>query len=63
MSQKYYIVDYGKDMVKIAEAVMDDLKNRNHRTIIYLTDMPDYLMVQEINELQFLIHGSDQSEN
>ncbi len=63
MSQKYYIVDYGKDMVTIAEGIMEGLKDENHRTLIYLTDMPDFLMVQEVNELQFLVHGSDMSEN
>ena len=56
MSQKYYIVDYGKDMVSIAEVVMDSLKSNDHKTVVYLTDLPEYLMVQEVNELQYLIH-------
>ena len=63
MSNKYYIVDYGKDMVELAQVAMNYLNSKNYNVIVYLTDLPDHLMISEVNELQFLIHGNSYSEN
>jgi len=59
----YYIVDYGKDTLKIAEVVMQHLHDNNHHTVVYLTDLDNAFMVQEVSEDDFLEHFSIVNEN
>ena len=56
MESKYYVVDYGKDMVELAELVMANLKEKGHHKIVYLTDFPESLYVTEVSEDEFLMH-------
>jgi len=63
MKQKYYVVDYGKDMLDYAECLVDKLKEDNHHVVVYLTDMEFYVSAMEIDEDEFLSHYSIVSEN
>ena len=58
MEQEYYVVDYHKGMVELAEVVMNSLKDKGHHTVVYLTDMEDNLMVNRVDEDEFLMHFS-----
>ena len=56
MEDRYYIIDYGKDMLELAEVMVGHLKEKNYHTVIYLTDLPDNLMVNEVDQDMFLEH-------
>ena len=58
MEQEHYVVDYHKGMVELAEVVMNSLKDKGHHTVVYLTDMEDNLMVNRVDEDEFLMHFS-----
>lgn len=57
---RYYIIDYGKDsrdeITKMAETVVNSLKEQGCHIVIYLTDLPNSLMVTEATEDEFLEH-------
>jgi len=55
---KYYILDYGKETTWIAESIMEQLKDKGHHTLIYLTDLDNSFMVTEVTEDEFLDHYS-----
>jgi len=56
MEDRYFIIDYGKDMLDLAEVVVAELKSKNFHTVIYLTDLPENLMVNEVDQDMFLEH-------
>ena len=58
MKAKYYIVDYGKDMLECAEALVNKLKEDKHHVVVYLTDMEYLCSAMEISEDEFLSHYS-----
>jgi len=58
MEDRYFIIDYGRDMLEVAEVIVNDLKAKNYHTVIYLTDLPDNLMVNEVDQDMFLSHFS-----
>jgi len=57
---RYYIVDYGKDsreeITLLAETVVNALREQGSHIVIYLTDLPNSLMVTEATEDEFLEH-------
>ena len=63
MSQRYYIVDYGKDMVDVAEVLVNKLKDDNHHVVVYVTTMEYYVSAMEITEDEFLTHFELITEN
>ena len=63
MSQRYYIVDYGKEMVDIAETVVNRLKENKHHVVVYVTDLPDYQSTIEVTEDEFLTHFNMSLDN
>jgi len=63
MNDRYFVIDYGKDMVELAEVNVNYLKENNYHTVIYLTDLPDNLMVNEVTQEKFLDHFALLSEN
>jgi len=63
MNDRYFIIDYGRDMLELAEVNVDYLKENNYHTVIYLTDLPDNLMVNEVTQEKFLDHFALLSEN
>ena len=56
MKDKFYIIDYGKDTVELAESIIEYLKENGNHIVIYLTDLPSELMVNEITQDEFLDH-------
>ena len=56
MKDKFYIIDYGKDTVELAESIIEYLKENGNPIVIYLTDLPSALMVNEITQDAFLDH-------
>jgi hypothetical protein len=63
MEDRYFIIDYGRDMLDIAEVNVNYLKEKNFHTVIYLTDLPDNLMVNEVTQEMFLDHFALLSDN
>jgi hypothetical protein len=63
MKDRYFIIDYGRDMLDIAEVNVNYLKEQKFHTVIYLTDLPDNLMVNEVTQEMFLDHFALLSEN
>jgi hypothetical protein len=52
----FYLIDMGAKMSEIGKAVETELKKDGHHLVVYLTDMPTLLCVEELNEDQFLDH-------
>lgn len=52
----FYMIDMGPNMTQLGQAVETELKKDGHHLVIYLTDMPNLLCVEELNEDQFLDH-------
>ena len=63
MNDRYFIIDYSRDMLELAEVNVNYLKENNYHTVIYLTDLPDNLMVNEVTQEKFLDHFALLSEN
>ena len=56
MKDKFYIIDYGKQTTELAEYQINMLKEAGAHVVIYLTDLPSVLMIQEIEQEEFLDH-------
>lgn len=52
----FYLIDMGAQMSAIGKAVEEELRKDGHHIVVYLTDMPTLLCVEELNEDQFLDH-------
>ena len=53
---KYYLHDAGKNMVKFAKALENELKVNEAHVVFYLTDTEGLLCLEEISEDDFLDH-------
>lgn len=53
---KYYILDYGKNVEPMASKVLKLLMEETKHVVVYLTDLDNALMVQEVEEDEFLNH-------
>lgn len=53
---RYYIIDSGERMVEFADMIGARLKKDGHHYIQYLTNLPEYLGVEEVTEDDFLDH-------
>lgn len=58
IEQEFYILDYHKDMVNEAEVIINELKSKGCHTVIYLTDLEGNLMLNRVDEDEFLSHFS-----
>ena len=59
----YYLIDMGPNMTQIGYAVEMELKKDGHHLVVYLTDMPHLLCVEELTEDQFLDHYKNTKPN
>lgn len=59
----YYLIDMGTNMTQIGHAVEVELKKDGHHLVVYLTDMPHLLCVEELTEDQFLDHYKNTKPN
>jgi hypothetical protein len=53
---KYYLLDAGKNMIKFAKALEDELKSEEAHIVFYLTDVEGLMCLEEISEDDFLDH-------
>lgn len=53
---RYYLIDYGKEMLEAANAVTDLLTKQECHYVVYLTDADGLMCVEEITENEFLDH-------
>jgi len=53
---KYYLLDAGKNMIKFARALEDELKVNEAHVVFYLTDVDGLMCLEEISEDEFLDH-------
>jgi hypothetical protein len=51
---KFYLVDYGKGQLEIAQLVINKLKADNHHVLVFLTSLDKYFTVEELTQDQFL---------
>lgn len=54
MDKKYYIIDYGKETIDIAQDVIQSLKDNKHHVLVCLTNLDKYFAVEEITQDAFL---------
>ena len=60
---KYYLLDAGKNMIKFAKALEDELKAEEAHIVFYLTDVEGLMCLEEISEDEFLDHYSNKKTN
>jgi hypothetical protein len=53
---KYYILDYGKDMIHEGKVLTDHLERMQYHHIAYLTNADGLLCLEEVDEDEFLNH-------
>lgn len=53
---RYYLVDYGKDMIDAGKKLTDYLTAQGFHYVVYLTDADGLLCCEEIGENEFLDH-------
>lgn len=59
----FYLVDMGKDLLTVGAGIEAQLKKDGHHYIIYHTDLPSLLCVEELTEDQFLDHYKNTKTN
>lgn len=60
---KFYIVDYGKDMIEQGKLLTDYLESKGFHHIAYLTNSDGLLCCEEITENEFLDHFKNTNRN
>lgn len=53
---RYYLVDYGKEMIEAGKNLCDYLERNKYHYVVYLTDADGLLCCEEITEDEFLNH-------
>lgn len=53
---KYYLLDYGKEMINEGKVITDYLDKMQYHYIAYLTNADGLLCLEEIDEDEFLNH-------
>ena len=54
MESKYYILDFGEDIVELAEAMVTALRGMGNGVVIFKTDQPKELTLTEIDYATYL---------
>ena len=52
----FFLIDMGKNLAHLGSVIEAELRKDGHHLVIYLTDMPTLLCIEEITEDQFLDH-------
>jgi hypothetical protein len=60
---KYYLVDYGKQMLEAATILTDFLTSQGHHYVVYLTNAEGLMCIEEIDENEFLDHFKKQPKH
>jgi hypothetical protein len=53
---RYYILDFGKDMITYASEISDGVRKDGNHLIEYFTDADGLLCLEELTEDEFLDH-------
>jgi hypothetical protein len=53
---RYFILDIGKDMIHFLGHIETYLKTNNFHYIVYMTDNPTFLGLEEVTDDEFLDH-------
>lgn len=59
----FYMIDMGPNMTQLGQAIELELRKDEHHLVVYLTDMPNLLCVEELTEDQFLDHYKNTKPN
>ena len=52
----FFLIDMGKNLAHLGSVIEAELRKDGHHIVVYLTDMPTLLCIEEITEDQFLDH-------
>jgi len=53
---RYYILDYGKDLIEYAHSLSERIRKDGHHLIEYFTDADGLMCLEELTEDEFLDH-------
>jgi len=53
---RYYILDYGKDLIEYAHRISERIRKDGHHLIEYFTDADGLMCLEELTEDEFLDH-------
>jgi hypothetical protein len=53
---RYYILDYGKDLIEYAQSLSEKIRKDGHHLIEYFTDADGLMCLEELTEDEFLDH-------
>lgn len=53
---RYYILDYGKDLIEYAQGLSERIRKDGHHLIEYFTDADGLMCLEELTEDEFLDH-------
>jgi hypothetical protein len=53
---RYYILDYGKDLIEYAQELSEKIRKDGHHLIEYFTDADGLMCLEELTEDEFLDH-------
>ena len=53
---RYYLLDFGKDMIPYASQISESVRKDGHHLIEYFTDADGLLCLEELTEDEFLDH-------
>jgi hypothetical protein len=59
----FYILDMGHKMYTLGKCIEKELAKDENHVIVYLSDMPTLLCVEELTEDQFLDHFKNTNQN
>jgi len=60
---KYFVLDYGKDMIHEGKILTDYLERNDFHHIIYLTNADNLICMEEVDEDEFLNHFKNTKQN
>jgi len=60
---RYFVLDYGKDMIHEGKILTDYLERNDFHHIIYLTNADNLICMEEVDEDEFLNHFKNTKQN
>ena len=59
----FYLIDMGVNLAHLGSVIEAELRKDGHHLVIYLTDMPGLLCIEELTEDEFLDHFKNTKKN
>jgi hypothetical protein len=60
---RFYVLDYGKDMIEAGKQITEYLEREGFHHIVYLTNADGLMCLEEISEDEFLNHFKNTNKN